>query len=187
MTPKQSAFVREYLAGGLNATQAAIRAGYSEATAYSQGERLLRHVEVAGAISEAQSERARRLEITADRVAQEYARIAFANVGDVLEFGPDGVTIREMADLTPDQLAAIAEVSETKTQAGGTVRVKQHDKLGALNALAKLLGLNAPDKLALTNAAGEDVEPVDPLEAARRIAFALAAGRAAMQGGKSAS
>ena len=51
LTPKQKMFVEEYLID-LNATQAAIRAGYSEKTAYSQGERLLKNVEVKNWIDE---------------------------------------------------------------------------------------------------------------------------------------
>lgn len=64
MTPKQEAFVREYLID-LNATQAAIRAGYSEATAYSQGQRMLKNVEVASALAEATAERAEKCDIDA--------------------------------------------------------------------------------------------------------------------------
>ncbi|NCC69717.1 MAG: terminase small subunit, partial [Clostridia bacterium] len=53
LTPKQQAFVQEYLCD-LNATQAAIRAGYSERTAGSQGERMLKNVEIQIALAEAQ-------------------------------------------------------------------------------------------------------------------------------------
>ena len=67
MTPKQKTFVDEYLID-LNATQAAIRAGYSEATARSQGQRLLTNVDVAKAIQVAMDERSDRTEITADYV-----------------------------------------------------------------------------------------------------------------------
>lgn len=67
LTPKQAAFVREYLID-LNATQAAIRAGYSEKTAYSQGQRLLKNAEVQAAIAKAQAQRAKRLQLTADDV-----------------------------------------------------------------------------------------------------------------------
>ena len=70
MTPKQEAFVREYLID-LNATQAAIRAGYSEATAYSQGQRLLKNVEVASALTEAKDERADKCDIDALWVLRE--------------------------------------------------------------------------------------------------------------------
>lgn len=67
MTPKQEAFVREYLID-LNATQAAIRAGYSADTAYSQGQRMLKNVEVAALIQKAMDERSKRTEITSDYV-----------------------------------------------------------------------------------------------------------------------
>lgn len=67
LTAKQAAFVREYLVD-LNATQAAIRAGYSAATAYSQGQRLLKNVEVAASLAAAMAERAKRVEIDADYV-----------------------------------------------------------------------------------------------------------------------
>lgn len=67
LTPKQQAFVAEYLVD-LNATQAAVRAGYSEKTANEQGARLLANVSVADAIALAQAERARRTEISQDYV-----------------------------------------------------------------------------------------------------------------------
>ena len=77
MTPKQACFVQEYLID-LNATQAAIRAGYSANGADVQGARLLANARISVAIHEAMAERSKRTEITADRVLSEYARIAFA-------------------------------------------------------------------------------------------------------------
>lgn len=67
LTDKQTAFAREYLVD-LNATQAAIRAGYSERTAYSVGQRLLKKVEIQRAVAAAQAKRARRVEIKAEDV-----------------------------------------------------------------------------------------------------------------------
>lgn len=67
LSEKQQTFVREYLVD-LNATQAALRAGYSAKTAYSQGQRLLKNVEVAEAIQRVMDERSERTEITADYV-----------------------------------------------------------------------------------------------------------------------
>ena len=79
LTPKQERFCEEYLID-LNATQAAIRAGYSEKTAYSAGQRLLRNVEIQNRIAELKAERSKRTEITQDRVVKELAAMAFANV-----------------------------------------------------------------------------------------------------------
>jgi phage terminase small subunit len=67
MTPKQVRFVEEYLID-LNATQAALRAGYSEKTAHKQGSQLLGKTSIAAAISAAQANRSERTEITQDYV-----------------------------------------------------------------------------------------------------------------------
>ena len=75
MTDKQNVFVQEYLKD-LNATQAAIRAGYSAHTAYSIGQRLLSNVEISNAINSAMSERSERAKLTADYVLQNLHEIA---------------------------------------------------------------------------------------------------------------
>jgi len=67
LTARQERFVAEYLID-LNATQAAIRAGFSEKTAYSQGQRLSKNVEVAKAIAAGQAKRSQRTEVTQDYV-----------------------------------------------------------------------------------------------------------------------
>ncbi len=67
MTPRQQRFVDEYMID-LNATQAAIRAGYSAKTAYSQGQRLLNHVELEGIIQATMVEVSKRVEVTVDDV-----------------------------------------------------------------------------------------------------------------------
>lgn len=67
LTAKQEAFIKEYLVD-LNATQAAIRAGYSEKTAYSQGQRLLKNVETEKAIQSAMNKRSQKLQISAEYV-----------------------------------------------------------------------------------------------------------------------
>lgn len=88
MTPKQAAFVREYLVD-LNATQAAIRASYSAKTAEQQGSRLLGNVEVAAAIAAAQRERSERTEITADRVLREAWALLTADPRELVELHVD--------------------------------------------------------------------------------------------------
>lgn len=81
LTSKQKLFVDEYLVD-LNATQAAIRAGYSEKTAYSIGNENLMKPEIAKAIQNAQQKRQERTEITQDRVVQEIADNAFRPASD---------------------------------------------------------------------------------------------------------
>ena len=170
MTPKQQQFVDEYLVD-LNATQAAIRAGYSAKTAYSTGHENLRKPEIATAVTEAQAGRAKRLEVTADRVIEEFAKLAFANIADYVAAGPDGLTHADLANMSPEQTAAIAEMSQTQK---GAVRIKLHDKKAALDSLAKHLGLFT-DKLEVTGKDGAPLnDPEDTVLAARKIAFLMA-------------
>lgn len=67
LTARQKTFVAEYLVS-LNATQAAIKAGYSKKTAEVQASRLLRNVQVATAVQKSMEKRAQRTEIDQDRV-----------------------------------------------------------------------------------------------------------------------
>lgn len=93
LTPKQTAFCREYLVD-LNATQAAARAGYSAATANEQGARLLANVSVSEEIARLMAAREERTDITGDRVIEELATMAFY---DPAEIG--GADIRGPADI----------------------------------------------------------------------------------------
>ena len=85
MTRRQELFVKEYLID-LNATQAAIRAGYSKKTANRIGARLLSNVVIQQAIQEAMRKREQNTGITAERVLKEIATIAFASVDDKLSY-----------------------------------------------------------------------------------------------------
>lgn len=82
LTDRQARFCEEYLID-LNATQAAIRAGYSEKTANEQGARLLANVSVQEKIAELKAERAKRTEMTQDSVIQELAAVARAEIKGV--------------------------------------------------------------------------------------------------------
>ena len=86
LTAKQQRFVDEYLVD-LNATQAALRAGYSPRSARSIGPELLEKPAVAQAVAAAVGERAGRTGITQDRVVEELSNIAFAQAGDRSDAG----------------------------------------------------------------------------------------------------
>ncbi len=146
LTPKQRRFVDEYLID-LNATQAAIRAGYSPKTANEQGARLLANVSIAEAIREARDKRQQRTEITQDRVLQEYARLAFCDPRRLFNADGSPKPIEELDDDTAAALAGL-EVREEfegkgqeRTLAGYTKKYKLANKLGALDSLAKHMGL----------------------------------------------
>lgn len=145
---KQQAFVDEYLID-LNATQAAIRAGYSPRTAKEQGARLLSHVNVRAHIDAALAKRSKRTGINQDRVIRELARIALVNPPDIID-AMDG-TIK--AGATRDDTAAIlsVKVKRIPTQDGEIVEreVKMADKIKALELLGKHMGMFR-DKLDIT-------------------------------------
>ena len=84
MTDKQDRFCEEYMID-LNATQAAIRAGYSPKTAREQAPRLLANVSIQNRIAQLQAEQSRRTGVSADRVVRELAKIAFANASDLID------------------------------------------------------------------------------------------------------
>jgi phage terminase small subunit len=140
LNDRQARFVAEYLLD-LNATQAAIRAGYSPASARTQAADLLTNPNIAAAIAEAQAARSRRTEVTADRVVLELARVAFGDPRRVISWGPGGVRLRPSAELADEEAAIVAEVGETTTKDGGSLRLKTVDKLGALRLLGQHLGL----------------------------------------------
>lgn len=145
LSPKQRAFAGEYLID-FNATQAAIRAGYSERTAYSQGQRLLKKVEVKAAIEKAIDERNARTRVTADRVIKELARAAFSDMRSYAQWGPQGVTLRESEALSQDDSAAVTEVSESYSENGRTLKFKLAHKDSALKMLAQHTGVFDSDR-----------------------------------------
>lgn len=159
LTAKQRNFVREYLID-LNATQAAIRAGYSEDTAGAIGYENLNKPQIERAIAAAMNLRAKRTEITADRVLTELAKIGFSDIRKAVrwesalvteEDNPDGgditvikkivtnrVELIASDDIDDETAAAISEISQNAT---GGVKIKLHDKKSALVDLGKHLGI----------------------------------------------
>lgn len=156
LTPKQAAFVQEYLVD-LNATQAAKRAGYSERTASRTGSENLSKPVIAAAIAKAQTERANRTQVTADRVVEELAKIGFSNLLDYFSLTSDGEPYVDLSTVTREQAAVLAELQVDDFLEGRgddarevrRVKVKLHDKLKALEQLAKHLGI--ADKVDITS------------------------------------
>lgn len=142
MTPKQERFVQEYLVD-LNATQAAIRAGYSVKTAGQIGVENLKKPEIQQAIQAERTRLAERVEITQERVLAEYAKIAFFDPRDV--FTEQGA-IKPISEWPPGAAAAIsafdvAEIGDDGDTIGMIKKLKLIDKKGALDSLARHLGM----------------------------------------------
>jgi phage terminase small subunit len=158
LTPKQKLFVQEYLID-LNATQAAIRAGYSPQTANEQGSQNLAKLSIQNAIDKAMHKREQRTEITQDKVLAELAKVAFSNGTDFAkvttqkrkkrlwddeaqeyvekEVEEQYVELFDTDKLPPEKKAAIAEISEGKFG----ISVKSCDKVRALELIGKHLGM----------------------------------------------
>jgi phage terminase small subunit len=156
LNPRQKRFVAEYLVD-LNASQAAIRAGYSPRCAKVQASRLLRAGSVAEAVATAQAELAEKIGVTVERIVMELARIGFSDIRDVVQWRSvpavsdrlegdndaraiNVIEVKNADELTPAAAAAIAELS---LQPSGRVRVRLHDKRAALVDLGKHLGMFA--------------------------------------------
>jgi phage terminase small subunit len=136
MNPKQQRFCEEYIVD-LNATQAAIRAGYSARTASSIAEKLLRKAEIQTEIQRLQNERSQRLAITADEVLLDLAAIAFTPITDVLTVADGKVTLLDSSEWSNNAHKAVESVRRTKDG----FSIKMHSKLDALGKLGQHLGL----------------------------------------------
>lgn len=148
MTSKQARFVEEYLVD-LNATQAAIRAGYSAKRADAIGYENLRKPEIQAAIEEARQRLSEKTEITAERVRNELARIAFADIRNLFSWDEERACYVPSRELTDDEAAAVSSVkaktrhftTEMGTETTIELELKTYDKLGALDKLGKHLGM----------------------------------------------
>lgn len=140
LTPKQQRFVAEYLVD-LNATQAAIRCGYSAKTAKQQGSRLLTNADIAAAVAAGKGQQLETADLSAARVLEELRRLAFL---DMRTFYDAAGNLKPISELTAEQGAALAsfEVIKKNAQAGDGVidtvhKFKVWDKTRALEMLAK--------------------------------------------------
>jgi len=159
LNEKQERFCKEYVID-LNATQAAIRAGYSENTANEQASRLLANVNIQARVKELQDGISERLEITADMVVSELWALGSYNVKDFVNEGDN--TIKNISDIDRGIAKAIVGVKVTErtvTQNGVsdstiTTEMKFADKRAALVDVGRHLGIFEKDNK-------QKVQPVD--------------------------
>lgn len=135
LLPRHERFVAEYLKD-LNATQAYIRAGYRPRGAQASASKLLKQPQIEAAIAEGQRRLAQTLRITVERMAAEYATIAFANVDDFITVEGDGRVRVDLAKAGRAQRAGLLELTVTEEREDRPQRVKL--KLGKLQALEGL-------------------------------------------------
>lgn len=136
LTNKQKNFIEEYLID-FNATQAAIRAGYSSKTANRIATENLSKPVIQKEIERRIQERQQRTEITQDRIVEELAALSFSKITDYLEIENGEVIFKDTSELTEDQKRAILSVKQT--QYG--IEIKLNNKTKPLELLGRHLGM----------------------------------------------
>lgn len=146
LTPKQAAFCAEYLID-LNATQAAIRSGYSQKTAGSVGAENLTKPEIQHEVSRLMNERAKRVEVTADTVLSEILKVAIVDIGGAFRDDGSLKAIHEMPEDLRRSISGLdvyeefAGKGEDREQIGVTKKIRFWDKTKALEMLGRHLRL----------------------------------------------
>ncbi len=179
LTPKQARFVEEYLID-LNATQAAIRAGYSERTANEQGAQLLAKLSIQAAVAEAMAARSERLKIDADWVL---TRLTHEVTADLAEMYAESGELKPIADwplIWRQGLVSGLDVHEdiqNGTKVGQVTKVRLSDRIRRLELIGKHVNVQAfAERKEIGGIGGGPIEVNDLslTEVARRIAFVLA-------------
>lgn len=188
LSPRHERFVAEYLKDG-NATQAYIRAGYASRGAQPSASRLLRDPGIEAAIAAGRQHIAEALQVSVERVTQEYAKIAFASVDDFVSTDDDGRLRIDLAKANQAQRAGLLELRVSSNHSKQEQRVTLRlGKLQALAALTRQLGGLAakpkPQSAATVDNLAEDLRNARLLhlaeERAQRAERALAEARAAL-------
>ena len=143
LTAKQERFVELYLVS-LNATDAYQQAyGCARNSADANGPKLLGNARIQSAIRARQAKLAANTGVTPERIIAELAEIGFSRMDKFSQWGPEGVRLHDSSGLEEGAARCVAEVSETTTKDGGSLRFKLHDKVGALTLIGKHLGMFA--------------------------------------------
>lgn len=149
LTNKQKRFCEEYIID-LNATQAAVRAGYSEDTARSIASENLSKPDIQEELSKLQLEISNKNGNLAQQVIDELKKIGFSNIQDYIEAGNE---VKDLSEIDPQKAAAVSSVKKSFTEFGDektggtktTVEFKLWDKIGALEKIGRHLGIFEKD------------------------------------------
>lgn len=155
LNERQERFCQEYVID-LNGTQSAIRAGYSQKTAYSIAYNLLKKVEIQQRIKEIQSDLQKATGLTAIRILNEHKKLAFSSIAHLHDTWIERKDFEKLTKAEKDSIKSIS-TKVLKAQNIGTkdepeivdieyVKIELWDKQKSLDSIANLLGLNAPIK-----------------------------------------
>jgi len=156
MTPKQKLFIQEYIVDW-NATQAALRSGYSGKTAFRIGAENMQKPVIREAIEFAIKERSERTQLKADSVLKELSHIVFFNIKRI--FTVDG-RLKSLNEIEEADAAAISSMEVVEKMDGDMIvkvtKIKLHDKNKAIDSALRHLGMYNNDKLSIGVMSHED-------------------------------
>lgn len=165
---RYEAFAQEYVANGLNATQAYLKVYKNcknEGSARTLGCVLLTNIYVEALVQKAQDEAAKKTEITRDMLIKELAAIGFADItsivdenGQVKSFSEIGDTTKAISEIQTDSRTIDDQVIEKRS------RVKTHDKLKAIQMLSNMLGFDTPQEMNVNHSGIQVLLPKKPNE-----------------------
>lgn len=165
MTEREKLFCMHYVKNGFNASQACVDSGYSARTKREIGYEILTRPHVQSYVAALKEDIAFCLGIDAVDIAREYKKMGFSNIKKV--FDEDG-NMKPIHDIDDEDAAAIASVEvfeefqgkgAERQFIGNTRRVKHHDKISALDKLAKMIGKDDVAKVANVDSKGKDLPP----------------------------
>ena len=158
LTLKQERFCREYIIDS-NATQAAIRAGYSEKTAMQQASRLLRNVNLNKKIQELRDDTFNDLKIETQDIIRELSSVAFQSMDQFVYINDLGeIHLRPNVELT-----GVSNLSVSTSENGQSFSIKISDKLNALKELAKIIGAYDQNEKKESSSIGRILESIRKL------------------------
>ena len=158
--PREERFVTLYVENP-NGTQAAIAAGYAPKSAHVTASRLLKRAKIRDAIARRNAELMVELDFTPQRIVREIAKVAGVNMADFGTIDDEGNPHIDLSGVKRRQLAAVGAVEGPIIEEGRVVKgpkIKTHDKLKALDMLAKMARLYPAERTELTGADGGPIQ-----------------------------
>lgn len=149
LNDRQKSFINHYIASGMNATQSAIKAGYSKKTAAKQGYDLL----INPYVKKELDRKIRNMLTDSDNLSIKWLNqtlaIAGFDIRKAVEWDDGTVTLKESSQIDDATAFAIQEVSSQCTENGTNVKIRSYDKTKALDLLGKFLGIIGGESFAL--------------------------------------
>ena len=160
LDPREERFATRYVENP-NGTQAAIAAGYSPKSAHVTASRLLKRAKIKDAIAKRNAELMVELDFTPQRIVREIAKVAGVNMADFVTIDDEGNPHIDLTGVKRRQLAAVGAVEGPIVEEGRVMKapkIRMHDKLKALDMLAKMARLYPAERTELTGADGGPIQ-----------------------------